>query len=97
MTSNTPAAAISATPTIAPEYELENDIAFIARMASILSDMLAACMNRGRARSIEGTCVTLTFQEEGILDLEFAAEELRHRSKKIVADYDAIRDQVGAA
>lgn len=95
-TTRTPATA-TMTSNYGPEVELENDIAFVARMASILADRLESSLHRGRARSIDGTCVTLTFQEESLLDLEFAAEELRCRSKKIVDDYDAIREQVGAA
>jgi hypothetical protein len=80
-----------------PAVQLETEVAYVARMASILADMIADGVDRNRARSIEGTSVTLTFQEEGLLDLEFAAEELRTRTKKIVTDYDALRDRGGAA
>lgn len=83
------------TPT--PEVQLEIDVTYLARMASILADMVADGFARQRARDIDGTSVTLTWQEEGILDLEFAAEELRQRAAKVVADYETLVQQRGLA
>ncbi|MGB3338282.1 MAG: hypothetical protein WBA73_14000 [Devosia sp.] len=94
-TTRAPATAMPRVPT--PEVQLEIDVAHLARLASILADMVADGFARQRARDIDGPSVTLTWQEEGILDLEFAAEELRHRTKKAVVDCEALLERRGLA
>lgn len=78
------------------EDEFENDIAFVARMASILIDQIDSGFEVSRGK-VAGSSVTLTFQQEGILDLEFAAQEIWLRSKRAAAECAARRDARGAA
>jgi len=77
-------------PMYTPEVSLEVEINHLKRLASILADLISDGFSVSRARDVDGGTLTFSFQEEGCLDMEFLAEELRCRTKRVSADYETL-------